>query len=139
MVIECKKCKIETTNYTAKDVNGWCRDCRRDANADKNNSQNGLARKRYPTPYNVGVYGFKDGDDFIYIGSSDRLPLRIYRHYIKNFSFEDGLNKLEREVRYSWHILWHGDSLEDAVHMEKLSIQTHQPKFNKIKYKSYEG
>ena len=140
MVIECKKCKTETTNYTANDVNGWCRDCRTSYQKDRNMNRSALLRGKYKCP-DICVYAFKMDDEIMYIGSSDITPFRLNEHYLGYRSFKErsNYNRLEFESNFTWHILWYGDSKEDAIHMEKINIKTFQPKFNKIKYKTYEG
>ena len=102
-----------------------------------------LEGKKYPTPSNICVYAFKRGNEIVYIGSSSKTPHRIYNHYNdvadKGKSFCHNEIPLRRQLNYNWHILWYGDDMEDARHQEKILIQAHQPKFNKLKYNNYEG
>ena len=120
-------------------VRSRCKKCRVELAKKWNNRRNETARVKYPTPHDKCVYAFKEGDEIVYIGSSDATSFRLYRHFNCHQTFDDGLNKLQREAKYSWHILWHGNNMDDAHHQEKLNIQLHQPKFNKILYKNYEG
>ncbi len=112
-------------------------------NEYKNSKKNDYARMKYPTPHNICVYAFKEGKEVSYIGSSDNTSYRIWEHYNQKSktskSFCKKLNPLQRQMKFTWHILWYGDSMEDAFHVEKLMIQSHQPKFNKLKYDNYEG
>ena len=101
-----------------------------------------LYRKKYYCPDNC-VYALKSNGEIIYIGSSRNTPYRLYQHLEnvsttgKNIIFESDKERLLS----SWVILWHGEDgdNETRIHQEILSIQLHQPKYNKIKYKNYEG
>ena len=98
---------------------------------------------RMRVPFEKGVYSINHGDEIVYIGYSDSVGWRLSEHFNKGAGHsilaKNGINRLVRELEYSWNILWHGDSIEYARHQEKMLIQAHQPKFNKIKYKNYEG
>ena len=115
-----------------------CKDCKnKENNTVWNRRQSG-----YDCPSN-SVYCIKDGDEIVYIGSSAFTSRRLYLHFESkkstHHSFIGDLAPLFRKVKYKWAILWNGDSNEDRAHQEKMLIQIHQPKFNKIKYKNYEG
>ena len=88
----------------------------------------------FPIPA-ISVYAFKEGDEIVYIGSSKNAPARLRDHFygVKNtaHSFMKNLNPLQRKKKYSWDVMWFGDSLDDARWNEKELIKLHQPKFNK--------
>ena len=118
---------------------GRCKDCR------KVEEKNRLANEasKYPAPNSHCVYAFKKGNEVVYIGESSTPSFRIYEHFNKTseksiFQLQ-GVSRFDRELNYTWHILWHGKDRADARHQEKMNIQVYQPKFNQIKYKSYEG
>lgn len=139
MVKECSRCgKDETQVAFASEKR--CLPCKQ--YNDRNNKvhnlyRSGYARNHIRTPHDIGVYCFKYGDEIIYIGSSDNLPFRIYKHYQMNNTFKDGLSKLHRKVLYRWEILKVCETLDEANHYEKVLINKHNPKFNKIKYVKY--
>ena len=126
---------------------GKCRPCRRkDAkvwNSEMHNRRSALEAMKYPTPHLKCVYAFTKGSEIVYIGSSTKTPHRIYNHYNdvadKGKSFCHEIPPLMRQLNYNWVILWYGDNDEYLKSQEKALIQIHQPKFNKIKYKNYEG
>ena len=143
MVKTCYKC-----GYTGEDFSPkvkCCRSCKREQNKIDNarhqfKNRSNTYRSKFRVP-DIGVYAFEENGEIVYVGSSDGMPFRLYEHYTVKTgkSFCRDLNRLDREIRFRWHVLWHGDNLSDAIHQEKMLIQIHQPKFNKIKYKNYEG
>ena len=148
-MVDIKKCTVcarelnvemYTKNNFKKDgLQDQCRDC----TAESNSRNVAKARLKYPIPYDICVYAFKRDDEVVYIGESKDTPLRVYEHLDKTSEKSifhiNGITRFDRKLNYTWHILWYGDTREDAKHQEKILIQIHQPKFNKIKYKSYEG
>ena len=146
MVRQCSCCKYDEGSYRKRSgelvemaSNVRCTKCK-EMDTKRNPRRKEIFRSKYPVPSNVCVYAFKKGDEVIYIGSSEETAKRINRHYNDSeYIFCPDINPLIRQRDFTWHILWHGDDYNDAKHMEKLNIQTFQPKFNKIKYKTYEG
>ena len=150
MVKECKTCGVEKLisefhrDSGRKDgLDPRCKECQKAKRArlQGGNKRNIGPSKRYGIPYQIGVYALKKGNEIVYIGHSDSVAARIDVHFGKTgresiLYFEK--NKLKRKLEYTWHILWHGDSMDDAYHQEKLLVQLHQPKLNKIKYLNYE-
>ena len=149
MVKECTKCE-ENKPYNEYYVrsnggmNSQCKQCCRD-NTNKNTNskikrnRNGVYSKKYNVP-NTIVYSFSGANGIAYIGSTDNGSFRIWEHYndkVKSFCSE--MSPLRRQISFKYDVLWHGDNYEDAQHQEKLAIQAHQPKFNIIKYKNYNG
>lgn len=93
-------------------------------------------KNRYNLPSNNCVYAFKDGDEIIYIGSSNNAGFRLNNH-INNKSLTGNsslkeLNVLQRK-QLTWFILWYGEDGQDAqrLNQEKELIKLHQPKYNK--------
>ena len=127
-------------NYKKSGLQDQCRSCSKEGNDRRRN----LYKRKYPVPSDICVYAFKEGDEMVYIGSSNQTAHRMYEHYHRKPGVWKGseLNKMslfEKQLKLTWHILWYGDDIKDAQHQEKMLIQIHQPKFNKIKYKNYEG
>lgn len=135
-----------TVSFDKKKLNGdhyKCCDHCVDNYKRKDGRRNDIERRKFNTPYDNIVYGFKEGKDFVYIGSSSDGPLRMYEHMYKKSGksvfHAKGINRLMRELRFQPVVLWNGDSDEDRLHQEKALIQIHQPKFNKIIYKNYDA
>ena len=147
MVDRIKYCNICDTDKKESEFyanRSDCIECRKKYQSTKNPFRNELARRKYPTPHDKCVYAFKEGDEIVYIGESKETSWRINLHYYTNQNnscfYSNGIkDRWMRERDYTWHILWYGDSYKDRLHQEKLNIQLHQPKFNKILYKNYEG
>ena len=145
----CSRCKKEEGDLTPEGnptyfIAGYKRCARCTSQNESRNARIVNERRAmYPTPHDTIVYAFKEGNEFVYIGSTKEGPLRIWEHLnkksMKSVFHCLGINRLQREMRFSWHVLWNGDEIKNAHHQEKMLIQIHQPKFNKIKYKSYEG
>ena len=148
---ECKTCGVEKSELDFHKDSGRkdgldprCKECQK---AKRSRLQGGNKRnigpsKRYKIPFQIGVYALKKEGKVVYIGHSDSVAARIDIHFGKTgkesvLHFEG--NKLIRKRDYSWHILWHGDSMDDAYHQEKLLVQLHQPELNQLKYNNYEG
>ena len=140
MVRICETCKESEVDFS-RETSKNCKSCtdKKRGNLYSNKNRSIGFKNKYKVP-SIITYAFKDGDKIVYVGSTNNGGYRIWEHYYdKVKSFCRDLDPIRRELKYTYHVLWHGDSLEDAVHMEKLNIQTHQPKFNQIKYKTYEG
>ncbi len=141
MVKKCTKC------YTEKPVSDFyyengrhradCKACKRETSMRGNTIKPG-----YDCPNNA-VYGIFDADGLCYIGSSKSTSRRLYLHFESKGSthhqFMSDMAPIKRKMAYRWKVLWHGDSLEDRERTEKLLIKALEPKFNKIKYKHYNG
>lgn len=153
MVIITKECKICGAEKSIMDfhrdsgrkdgLDPRCKECQKAKRArlQGGNKRNRGPARRYNIPFQIGVYALKREGRIVYIGSSDSVAARIDVHFGKTgkesvLHFE---NKLTRIRDYSWHILWHGDNMDDARHQEKLLLQLHQPELNKIKYITYNG
>ena len=138
MVKICSKCKEEKTidefYVILGKVYSKCKSCQKKAVLP---TKNKFALKQYPAVTQNCVYAFKDGDEIVYIGESDRVSYRIWEHLnqksITSKSFCKELNVLERKKRFTWHILWYGDEGQDSyrLYQEKELIKLHQPKYNK--------
>ena len=120
-----------------------CTKCR-DRDLVRNKKRNNFS-KDYRLSHQNCVYALTDKGSIVYIGSSKNTSYRLYEHFKcrkgGSHKFNRNENLLQIQVKYGWSILWFGDDGDDdtRVHQEKTLIQIHQPKFNKIKYKSYEG
>ena len=98
-----------------------------------NPNRNSYAKSKFPTPHDKCVYAFKEGDEIVYIGESCLTSFRLNEHYLghRGFAGRHGINKLEFQKRFTWHILWHGNNDDYRISQEKELIKLHQPKFNK--------
>lgn len=138
----CPTCGYTGENFSAKVPE--CRPCKKERNKRDNElyvkgKRHIAYSKNYRVPKTI-VYGFKEGDEFAYIGSTDNGSYRLWEHYnSQHKTFCRELSPLVRQLKYEWHVLWHGDNYEDAKHQEKMMLQIHKPKCNKILYKNYEG
>jgi len=145
MVKTCTKCKEEkditefhVSNRNPDGLRFHCKECRKSENARTNSRRRDISRNKYPTPHDICTYAIKEGDEIVYIGSTEYGPYRLWEHFNdkkKTFCREE--SPLVKRLKYTWHIVWHGGTYDDAKHQEKVLIQIHQPKFNIIKYKSY--
>lgn len=108
-----------------------CKDAKKAANARSNPRRKDMSKMRYNVPEKA-VYGFKEGDEFVYIGESDRTPFRLVEHIEnhKGRSFAPEVSSLYRKAKWSYHILWYGDNDEYRKQQEKDLIALHQPKYN---------
>lgn len=72
----------------------------------------------------IGVYAWRRGDEWLYIGMSDSVFRRINdRHHV--------INRLEEVIyeRDEFYI-YECDSLYEAEELERELIQRHRPKYN---------
>ena len=138
MVKTCTKCGLEKSiadfhrsNATSDGIRTHCKECRISENSRNNPRRNEALKNRFPSP-DKAVYAFLDGKEIIYIGESHMASRRIAMHYgDKSVCFCPEINPLERKKRFSYAILWYGDSDSDRKSQEKELIKLHQPKFNK--------
>ena len=124
------------------DVYSVCDHCHDNA---YRNARKRMKGSHYGIKHNNCVYAFIKDNEIVYIGSSRNTPHRMYQHLgtkrDTGAHVFNEMNLLQRSKDLSWVILWHGEDGDDdsRIHQEKLNIQLHQPKFNKILYKNYEG
>ena len=143
----CEEEKVSTEFHLHKansdGLRAECKECRK--TRDKRWMGKGAVISRYNQQYGINqsimTYAFKEGDEIVYVGSTNHGGFRIWEHYNKNTiaSFARHESPLLRQMKYTFHIVWYGDSKDDAFHHEKLWIQIHQPKFNKLKFNNYVG
>ena len=142
-MVELKKCctcekelpvaEFHSYSLSSDGLQPRCKSCKKESNKKHNSNRSSYARMKYPVKEDKIVYAFKDGNEIVYIGETDKGAWRIYEHYNhpngKTFCKE--LNKLERQKRFSWHVLWYGDNDEYRKYQEKELIKLHKPKYNK--------
>ena len=144
---ECRLCNEEKSilefniDKDSKDgADSRCKPCFRKYRRGLDTKRSDRWRKVYNCP-DVSVYCFTYNDEIVYIGSSEITPFRLKEHYvgIRSFSKRKEMNRLQFEKDFRWKILFTCDNYEDVKHFEKVMIKYYEPKFNKIKYKSYNG
>ena len=145
----CKETKLTSEfnlNRSMRDgIDTRCKPCNTERNKRIYKIRSSMENSKYGMPSSNCVYGIKKDGVFVYIGSSVNAPWRVHLHMTRKKGDSRtclrDFTPLERQLNFKWHVLWYGDigMNDERVHQEKNLIQIHQPKFNKIKYKTYEG
>ena len=131
----CAKCAEEKL-LTEFHVHKTSKDGRRsnciECKTQWNDQRNERFKEAYPAP-DKGVYGIKDPKgELIYIGESDELSNRIYRHFNQRSNKSTVCYKLNGDMEnITYDILWYGDDDSDRKYQEKVLVDLHRPKFNK--------
>ena len=135
MVKKCTKCReekdldlfrIQSSNKDGR--HSWCKKCYNEVYSKNRH----LSHSREYSGHRNMVYGFKENDEFVYIGETKNGGFRIWEHYndkVKSFCKE--LSPFERQLKYKFHVLWYGDNDEYRKYQEKELIKLHKPKYNK--------
>ncbi len=131
---ETKECSIKDCDELNYSSSTQCYKHLRESsdNSRHNSNRSEYARRRFLTPFDIGVYSIKEGNETVYIGSSDNIPWRLYLHFCKKTSAHQFTDEkyLVKKMKYAWHVIWNGDNLEDARWNERELIKLYQPKFN---------
>lgn len=121
----CRKSRLATSfsYYSSGTLRTNCKKCRRRASK----LQGLVFHKYYPVEQRI-VYSLLDGEGkIVYIGESYQGPYRIYTHLCGHSHLcRRGIDT----SKWSYKVLWTGESHAKRIREEKRLINLHKPKHN---------